>query len=117
MIAKSPFLEHRASIYMTLPDLIDFQNGTRNVDLINELFHEEERNLILDMLLSSDWPEDRLYWWHTENGEYSVHSNYRLGRTGHLGSLDVNYRVNEEAEDCVGAKRTSQTWSFLMESL
>lgn len=63
-------------------ELIDFARGGWNVMVMRQLFHEDEWDLILNIPLSRFWPQDRMYWWPSRNGLFSVKSCYWLGKLG-----------------------------------
>ncbi|KAK1367590.1 hypothetical protein POM88_033682 [Heracleum sosnowskyi] len=81
---------------LRVSDLIDYDNGKWNSGLINELFGEDERASVLDIPLSSNFPQDRQFWYHTKNGEYTVRSVYWLARTRHIHLQNTNDGASEE---------------------
>ena len=60
-------------------DLLDVENGGWKVDVVNETFSVEERQINLDIPPPSTWRCDSQYWWPTSDGNYMVHSGYWLG--------------------------------------
>lgn len=51
-----------------------------NVDLIRSIFSVEEANVITSIPIFPSFPLDRLVWWGTSNGIFSVRSAYHLGK-------------------------------------
>ncbi|XP_038695493.1 uncharacterized protein LOC119992773 [Tripterygium wilfordii] len=56
--------------------LIDWNSGWWNVELIKQVFGEEEAQLILQQPMGSRFISDTIYWSGTSNGVYSVKSGY-----------------------------------------
>lgn len=47
---------------------IDFEANAWNVNILNDTFNEEDKDYVLDILLSHLRPRDRLYRWAANNG-------------------------------------------------
>ncbi|XP_068340310.1 uncharacterized protein [Pyrus communis] len=65
----------------------DFDLGGWNMEMVHELFDEEESKLILGIPLSLMGCKDRIIWHHTKHGGYTV-------RTGHKVAMEL--QVNGE---------------------
>lgn len=76
----SPSLD--SALDMRVSELIDFERGCWDVEVVKATFIEEEWDLILDIPLSWSWPNDRRFWWPNADSKYSVKSWYWLGRLG-----------------------------------
>ena len=63
------------------------------MELIQQVFVEEEWSSILGIPLSRSWPDDHQYWWPTSDGVFSVRSCYWLGRLGHLRTWRLQHGV------------------------
>ena len=63
-------------------DLIDFNRGKWDINVLSQLFDGDTISAILSIPLSSNWSHDSLYWWLTKNGVYTVKSGYWLGLLG-----------------------------------
>ncbi|KAM2726388.1 hypothetical protein EV2_038832 [Malus domestica] len=59
-------------------DLINQESKTWKVDLISACFSSEEANTILSIPISKIGSYDRMGWFHTANGVYSVKSGYGI---------------------------------------
>lgn len=57
---------------LRVSDLIDYDNGCRDSDLVSITFTEVDRRAVMDLPLSKFWPGDRRYWWPSPNGVYTV---------------------------------------------
>ncbi|CAN6584292.1 unnamed protein product [Malus baccata var. baccata] len=70
-------------------DLIDPNTRTWNVETIEDCFSQEESKVILSIPISRTGSTDRLRWFHTADGNYSVKSGYRIAmelmENGELG--------------------------------
>lgn len=60
---------------MKVHDLIDYENNCWRMDVLNELFYEEDIDRILAMKPSFE-QDDFWVWLHNKNGSYSVKSGY-----------------------------------------
>lgn len=65
-------------------DLLEPDRGGWNVDLVKQVFHENEWDSILNIPLSRFRVPDRRFWWPSRDGIFSVKSCYWLGKLGHL---------------------------------
>ncbi|KAL8548930.1 hypothetical protein ACS0TY_007984 [Phlomoides rotata] len=85
-----PWLNREADFYVRTPIIEGLESllvsdlflpGTRvwNVTLINWIFTEEERGVVLKMTPGMEAAGDRLIWHHTWDGVYSVKTAYSLG--------------------------------------
>lgn len=79
------------------------QSGGRwNLDLISELFSDEEAQAILKILLSSIGVKDRFVWMSTKNGQYTVSSGYTVEQARRKQAKrdegPSNRRVEEESK-------------------
>ncbi|XP_021768525.1 uncharacterized protein LOC110732828 [Chenopodium quinoa] len=72
-------------------ELINEECGEWRGALLQSLFSVQDRNLILQLPISYAMPEDKLLWWPSKNGEYTVKSGYWLGRLGHVEGLLTLY--------------------------
>lgn len=59
-------------------NLIDYDKGVWDVNALSQWFDTDTVSATLAIPLSSDWLQDKLYWWYTRNGEYSIKSGYWL---------------------------------------
>ncbi|XP_021721016.1 uncharacterized protein LOC110688556 [Chenopodium quinoa] len=76
-------------------ELINEECGEWRGDLLQSLFSVQDRNLILQLPISYAMPEDKLFWWPSKNGEYTVKSGYWLGRLGHVEGVANTLSENE----------------------
>ncbi|KAL2892810.1 hypothetical protein RDABS01_008719 [Bienertia sinuspersici] len=80
---------------LRVADLIDYEAGAWNKEVIWSIFNEEEARAILAIPLSASHPSDSLFWWPNKNGEYTVKSGYWLAKQGNqmpridLGSENI----------------------------
>lgn len=63
-------------------DFIDFGKGEWDCNALAQWFDADTVLAVLTIPLSSAWPQDKLFWWYTKNGEYLVKSGYWLGLLG-----------------------------------
>jgi hypothetical protein len=61
-------------------ELIDEEQWSWKVNLLQEVFSEEEAKIISNIPLSPLLPKDKLIWRGTTHGEFSVRSAYHLGK-------------------------------------
>ena len=59
-------------------DLIDFDLGGWNMEMVHDLFDEEESKLILGIPLSLMGCKDRIIWHYTKHGGYTVRTGYKV---------------------------------------
>lgn len=67
---------------MRVSELIDFEEGRWDTELVNSTFSVDVRTLNLSIPLFNSWPVDSRFWWPNSNGIFSVKSAYWLGRMG-----------------------------------
>ncbi|KAL2892994.1 Olfactory receptor 51Q1 [Bienertia sinuspersici] len=80
---------------MRVSELINFENGSWDEETVRSTFKDDEWSSVLDIPVLSLWPKDRLYCWPTSNGNYSIRSEYWLGRMGHLRTWELFNGVEE----------------------
>lgn len=61
-------------------ELIDWSDKTWDCHLIDQLFHRDDAEAIKRIPLSRRNIPDRLFWLHTDKGEFSVKTGYRVAR-------------------------------------
>lgn len=76
-------------------DLLDFNGGGWNVDMVKQSFIEEEWGSILNIPLSRFWPRDSRFWWPARNGLFTVRSCYWLARLGHTRNWAFRFGARE----------------------
>ena len=59
-------------------ELIDEEKGTWKTNLVSNVFFPHEADLICDIALCANMPEDKQVWALTKNGLFSVRSAYKL---------------------------------------
>lgn len=64
---------------MRVSDLIDFNRGTWDRDVVQQTYADDDAQLILNTPLSLNWPSDEIYWWPNTKGVFTVKSAYWLG--------------------------------------
>ncbi|KAL2924078.1 Sodium/proline symporter 1 [Bienertia sinuspersici] len=77
--------------------LIDQDNGSLNVEVIQYTFIEEDRKKILVLPLSAHLPHDGCYWWPPKNGEYTAKSAYWLARNKAVHEPEVRTYIITDA--------------------
>lgn len=93
-----PLQSHLYDPDLMVNELIDMDYGGWSVQKIRNMFSDETSRKILSIPLSITMPQDKLFWWPSKYGEYSVKTGYLLGRLGRdqmclLTSRDVNSEV------------------------
>ncbi|XP_021734057.1 uncharacterized protein LOC110700767 [Chenopodium quinoa] len=85
IIRPSPLLAH--DLETRVSDLIDFDSGEWKTDMVRSMFGTDEAQCVLNIPLSRRWPNDKLFWSLTKDGEYTVKSGYWFAK---MGSQDSN---------------------------
>lgn len=80
---------------MRVSELINFENGCWDRDVVEATFGVEDQALVWDVPLSRLWPSDSLYWWPCRNGVFSVRIAYWLGRLGRLRAWELQLGAGE----------------------
>ncbi|XP_026435978.1 uncharacterized protein LOC113333788 [Papaver somniferum] len=57
-------------------DLIDMQNNSWNLSLINSLFSQDDVNIIISLRINTN-KQDDIMWAHTRNGKFTIKSAYK----------------------------------------
>jgi len=70
-------------------ELIDYEHARWRESLIRDVFIPYDAELILNLPLCDQWPQDKLIWHYMTNGVFSVKSAYHL---------IVQDRANQEGE-------------------
>lgn len=85
-------------LLLKVSDLIDPRNNCWNLEILNELFYEEDIRRILPMKVASS-QDDYWVWLHNKNGSYSVKSGYWLinswSRREDIREAEARPSVNE----------------------
>ncbi|KAK1353559.1 hypothetical protein POM88_051924 [Heracleum sosnowskyi] len=61
--------------------------------MVCEIFSEEEGVTIMNIPRSTSWPMDRMYWWPSKDGKYSVLTGYWQGRLGQAPTSSIAERL------------------------
>lgn len=61
-------------------ELIDWTTRTWDRNLIEAMFHRDDAEAILRILLSRRYTDDTLFWLHNRKGKYTVKSGYHVAR-------------------------------------
>jgi len=75
LLSECPIVDYENSI---MDSLIDPDSRQWNKELVEELFNEEEAELIKKIPLSQNAPDDILYWPYSSNGLYICKSGYKF---------------------------------------
>lgn len=90
---------------MWVADFINFEKGEWNFDCLSQFFDEDSVSAIMSIPWLSCWGRDKLFWWLTKDGEYSVKSGYWLGLMGNQRS-----EVSPDAAD--ERKQWARIWNL-----
>lgn len=63
-------------VNLCVSNLTDFVIGCWNVQVIKEIFVEEEQKVVMNISLSSTWPVYIKFWWPTSDELFLVRSTY-----------------------------------------
>lgn len=61
-------------IYAKVQELIDKNSGDWDKTLLYQIFHPEEATIISNMPISKLVAVDKIYWWPTKEGQFSIRS-------------------------------------------
>lgn len=90
-----PTPKHDSDMNMVVSELVDADGVGWNVELVKQTFVEEEWEQILSLPLPRFGAVDRLFWWPTRNGLFTVRSCYWLGRLGRLRTWRLQHGERE----------------------
>ncbi|KAL2933269.1 hypothetical protein RDABS01_016388 [Bienertia sinuspersici] len=95
---KLPAMQPCSDTSLRVCDLIDFTTGQWNEEIVAQVFNAEDKEMVLNIPLSSRWPRDELFWWPYSDGLYTVKSGYWLGRRGAVEEWLSH--ATDEAKQC-----------------
>ncbi|KAM6552927.1 hypothetical protein CsatB_013689 [Cannabis sativa] len=77
---EQPFIEstHPGLLGSKVCNLMEVGGGSWDKEILDDLFEERDKKLILDIPLHSTQGRDKLHWIHETSGFYSVKSAYKL---------------------------------------
>uniref|UniRef100_A0A803Q469 Reverse transcriptase zinc-binding domain-containing protein n=1 Tax=Cannabis sativa TaxID=3483 RepID=A0A803Q469_CANSA len=70
--------DHPRLMNQNVSSLFSVQSKSWDLDIVNDLFEERDKNLVLSIQLSENATADEWYWSKEANGFYTVKSTYRL---------------------------------------
>lgn len=78
-----------SNMEMKVSELINYEDGCWDRNVVDATFGVEDRALMWDVPLSNMWPLDSLYWWPCRSGIFSVRTAYWLGRLGRIRAWEL----------------------------
>lgn len=90
-----------SDLELKVSDLLDFERGGWDENLVRDTFIEEEWTAVLSIPIARNLPQDRWYWWPTKDGFYSAKRGSFFDR-GKEGVARILYK------SCVWASHRSQ---------
>lgn len=102
-IPRPPSFRTIANFYgfensLTVADVIDWNNNGWDVDIVQEIFHPLDAEIILQMRIRGPTMEDELIWHHTKNVLFSVKTAYHCW-------MENKYEAHAEASNSLGKKQ------------
>lgn len=90
---------------LSVADLIDFNEGGWDYGALNQWFDEETIDAIFSIPIFPPWSNDKMFWWLSKNGIYTVKSGYLLGLLGTDG-------VGTDPDELMNRKQWSRMWNL-----
>lgn len=86
---------------LKLSELINFKRGEWEEDVLRQVLREDDAKVVVRIPLSTRFPPDSVYKWHTSDGVFTTKSAYWLGTLGVNNRWIQPHLVNREVCDVI----------------